>query len=85
MTEITKKGRKKRRHIYVSREFDGVADDLLPSHRKFGVWAERVMWQALVEEFGRDAVLQAVENAQDDMDEDDMLLEEKWEQLEIPA
>lgn len=85
MTEIQRIGRKTRRHVYVSREFDGAADRLLPDHYKFSVWAERVLWRALLDEYGEDAVLAAIEQAQGEMDDEDLLPERDREQYELPA
>lgn len=85
MTEIKRIARKTRRHIYVSREFDGAADRLLPDHYKFSAWAEGVLWRALVEEYGEDAVLEAVEEAQSNMNDDDLLPENDRERYELTA
>ncbi|AGC65565.1 hypothetical protein K745_gp40 [Haloarcula hispanica virus PH1] len=69
----------------MSREFDGAAKALLPDHYNFSVWAESVLWEALLDEYGAEAVLEAVEDAQDEMDDDDLLPESDWEQYELPA
>ena len=71
--EIERIGRKQRRHIYLSRELDAVTDQLLPNYRQFSPWAEQMLWSALVEEFGADAVLEAVERAQSEIDDDSKL------------
>jgi hypothetical protein len=85
MTEIERIGRKTRRHIYVSREFDGAADRLLPDHYKFSAWAERVLWEALLEEYGEAAVLEAVEEAQSDMTDEELLPATDREKYDLPA
>jgi len=85
MTEIQRIARKTRRHVYVSGEFDGAADRLLPDYVTFSTWAERVLWEALLEEYGEQAVLEAVEEAQDDMTDEDLLPEDDREQYELPA
>jgi len=85
MTKIERIGRKTRRHVYVSREFDGAAKELLPDYVQFSSWAERVLWRALLDEYGEEAVLAAVEGAQDEMDEEDLLPEHDREQYELPA
>lgn len=85
MTEFERKGRKTRRHIYVSREFDGAADALLPDHRNFSRWAERVLWRELLREYGEEDVEEAVEDAQNDMDADDVLPEDARESYELTA
>jgi len=85
MTEIQRIARKTRRHVYVSREFDGAANELLPDYVQFSAWAERVLWRALLEEYGEAAVLEAVEETQSTMDDDDLLPEADREQYELPA
>jgi hypothetical protein len=85
MTEIERIGRKTRRHIYVSREFDGAADRLLPDHYKFSAWAERKLWEALLEEYGEAAVLDAIEDAQSDMDDEELLPATDREKYDLPA
>lgn len=85
MIEIERIGRKKRRHVYVSREFDGAAEELLPEYVNFSTWAENQLWSALVEEHGEEAVLAAVEQAQSDMNDDDLLPEKQREQYQLTA
>lgn len=85
MTEIERIGRKTRRHVYVSAEFDGAADRLLPDHYKFSAWAERKLWEALLEEYGEEAVLAAVEDAQGDLTDEELLPEHAREQYDLPA
>ncbi|AAY24972.1 ORF 46 [Haloarcula hispanica virus SH1] len=85
MTEIERIARKTRRHIYVSREFDGAAKELLPDYVQFSTWAERVLWRALLDEYGEASVLAAVEEVQDEMDDADLLREDDREQYELPA
>ena len=85
MTEIERIARKTRRHVYVSGEFDGAASQLLPDYVTFSTWAERVLWEALLEEHGQEAVLAAIEEAQDDMNDDELLPEGQREQYELPA
>lgn len=85
MTEFERKGRKTRRHIYVSREFDGAADALLPDYVNFSSWAERVLWRELLRENGEEAVEEAVEDAQNDMDADHVLPEDDRESYELSA
>lgn len=85
MTEIERIGRKTRRHVYVSREFDGAADELLPDYVNFSTWAESVLWRALLDEYGEKAVLEAVEQTQTNMSDEDLLPENDREQYELPA
>lgn len=83
--EIERIGRKTRRHVYVSREFDGAADVLLPEYVQFSSWAERVLWRALLDEYGEQDVLEAIEETQDSMDDENLLPEQDREQYELPA
>lgn len=85
MTEIERKGRKIRRHLSLSREFDGAADELLPDYVEFSTWAERVLWKKLIEEYGEEAVLEAVGTVQADMEDDELLAPNQREQYELPA
>lgn len=85
MTEIDRIGRKTRRHVYVSREFDGAAERLLPDYVTFSTWAERKLWEALLDEFGEADVLDAVDSAQSEMDDEDLLPESDREQYDLPA
>jgi len=72
-TEIERIGTKTRRHVYLSRELDQASRELLPAHRNFSMWCERVLWTAMIEEFGAEAVLEAVEDAQAEFDADNRL------------
>lgn len=85
MIQFNRIGRKTRRHVYVSREFNGVAAKLRPNYPNFSVWAERVLWEALIDEHGEQAVLEAIEDIQRDMDDEDVLPEDDQEHVELPA
>jgi hypothetical protein len=84
MTEIPRIGRKKRRHVYVSRELEATMDELLDRHVRVSPWIEDAVWTVLVEEYGEEAVLEAVENAQDEMDLDAKLPEAQQGTIVLP-
>lgn len=78
-------GRKKRQHLTISAELDGVLDQLQPNYVERAGWFERLAWQKLVDEHGVDAVMQAIEDVQDEMDDDRRLPENRREDYELPA
>jgi len=76
MTEIDRISRKTRRHITVSQELTGAVNILLPEGTAFAPWVEGVVWDALVAEYGEQAVLDAVEAAQAELSDDEKLPED---------
>lgn len=86
--DIQRIGTKKRRHVYVSREFDHAAEALLPEYVNVSRWMERQLWAALLSEHGPQAVRDAIEDAQADIRADKpgvVLSETDREELPIEA
>jgi hypothetical protein len=84
MTEIERIGRGKRRHLYFSRELDAVLGDLVEEHIVVSNWVERLVWAGLVEEYGEEAVLEAIEQAQDEMGPEVRLRPEDRRSISLP-
>lgn len=85
MTEIDRISPKTRRHVTISKEVDGAFDQLLPDYVQFSAWVESAMWSALVEQYGEQAVVEAVEATHDDLADEDLLPEPDREEYELPA
>ncbi|AFD02316.1 putative protein 35 [Haloarcula hispanica icosahedral virus 2] len=85
MTEIDRISPKTRRHITLSREVDGAFERLTPDYVQFSAWVESAMWSALVEQYGEQAVLEAVEATQAGISEEERLPESDREEYELPA
>lgn len=81
--QIQRMGQGKRRHVYLSAELDAVMDELRPKHSKRSPWVESALWDALVAEYGEVTVLDAVEAAQADLDDDEILPEGRRTELEL--
>lgn len=62
-----REGTKQQKNLTLSRELCGALDELLP-HRGQSDFAERVLWTALVDEYGKRSVLEAVETVQSDLE-----------------
>ena len=84
-TDIERISKKTRRHLTVSRELDEAAPEVLPKYRNFSEWAEEVLWRALVEEYGREQVVEAIQEAQEQFDDDDLVGDEYRDELGLPA
>lgn len=74
-------GKKRRKHLMMSAELATVLDSALPPGEA-SAYVERAVWSQLIEDYGREAVRDEIENAQDDLDTDDQLAEERPYALE---
>jgi hypothetical protein len=61
-----REGKKQQKNFRLSRELSGVMDSLIES-RGQSRYVERTVWLALIEEHGKDRVLELVEDVQDDL------------------
>jgi predicted small metal-binding protein len=67
---FTRIGKKKRKNIMLSRELDGVLDQLV-EHGRESHEIEHAVWAHLVREHGEQAIQQAVDDVQEDLDDDE--------------
>lgn len=75
--EMTRYGRKTRKHLMMSYDLIGALDTLLADDVSASEFVEAATWAALVDEFGRSAVLDAIDATQAEMDDDERLVEPK--------
>lgn len=83
--QIERISKKTRKHLYISQELDESASEILPGYVQFSTWAEEKLWEALVEEYGREAVVEAIEEVQNEFDEEDVLPPNARDELGLPA
>lgn len=65
-------GKKKRKRLMMSRELVAVLDDAVGPGETSG-YVEEAVWRALIEDYGREAILAAIEDAQQSIDPENQL------------